>query len=433
MARVGGIAGENIGQIADCYVVWNRSYSGGDKHLVEENKGQLKTSVLIEKGTCSEIIDAAGRKKVNFLPESEKDIYNLGFSQDKWEYTKNKNIVRFATKNWYCRFSSAKKMQILHIKSTDQYIKLAAEINKGNSNYCQAHILLDCDINFKGKSIPVIAANKANPFCGVFDGQGHMIWNGIINDKEANYSALFGYNQGTIINVTFDGRVISEKNAAGFCGVNRGTIDSCAALVRVDTKGDSASGAGIALVNEGMIANSYVVFEPRKGLPAWLIIAAAVVLFVFIGCLGFATISVAMDVDREYVAVETDDFQTKSHEESDGIKNNSHTLSVSLMENITISRSQGLVGLSFSNPAGNVNKLVAELLIEDAEGNRTVVARSGAVLPGYEISQMTLTDEASILTGSETEGIIQLVPYDEKTESRGMVQVELPVNITYVD
>ncbi len=433
MAHIGGIAGENIGQITDCYVVWNRAYHAGEKHLVEDNKGSLTCALLLERDDCLEIIDAAGKRRPDCQIESDQDLFSRGFAKDRWECTKGKNRVRFVSKKFYNRSFPIDKRRTIRIKTVDQYRKVALEINKGNPGYVEAHILIDADLDFKGKDIPIIARDKNHPFLGVFDGQGHMIWNGLINDKDASYVALFGYNQGSIVNVTFDGRVLSEKNAAGICGVNRGTIECCASLVRVDTTGGSASGAGIVSINEGTITMSYAVFDPRRVIPGWAYVTASAVLFILIGCLGYATISVALDADKEYVAIEADDSQQKSDEDDDEVKGDSHSVSFSLMQNVSVSRSTGLVEISLANPSSNANKLVAELLVEDSSGNYVVIARSGAILPGYEISQMKLTDEASAVSLGKSEGVVQLVPYDEKTEAKGMVELEMPVNITYED
>ncbi len=433
MANIGGIAGENLGRITDCYVIWNRPYHNEDKHLIAENNGQLMQAVLIEKGKCLEIIGADGRKRVDYPIESGKDLYKLGFSRDKWEYSEDKYLVRFVDKSWQHAVANIENRHAIHIQSVGEYIEMAEEISKGNTKYTDAYIAIDCDLDFRGKSIPIIAPSKEHPFTGIFDGKGHMIWNGTISDKESNYVAMFGYNQGRIFNVTFDGRCASEKNTAGICGVNRGSIDCCAALVRVDTKGDSASGAGIATINEGSISSSYAVFEPRKALPVWLFIALFAALALFIGILGFATISVALGADKQYMQIENDETQVRTPGPKTVSKGDGHSLTFTLEENVTISREEGLVHLSFANPSNDNCKLVAELQIEDEDGNRITVASSGAVLPGYEISQMTLTDDASILTGEETSGYIQLVPYDKSTEAKGMVQVDLPVTITYED
>ena len=86
-----------------------------------------------------------------------------------------------------------------------------------------------------------------NPFGGIFEGNNHNI-SGIYIDSEENYRGVFGYNQGTIKNVTVKESYIKSKKAyiGGICAYNKGTIENCHNYANIFT--DTLAGAcgGIA-------------------------------------------------------------------------------------------------------------------------------------------------------------------------------------------
>ena len=56
--------------------------------------------------------------------------------------------------------------------------------------------------------------SDSNKFDGTFDGGGFIIRNLTI-DRNENYVGLFGYNTGTIVNVTLENVSIKGKSSVG--------------------------------------------------------------------------------------------------------------------------------------------------------------------------------------------------------------------------
>ena len=107
-------------------------------------------------------------------------------------------------------------------------------------------------------------------------------------------------------------------------------------------------------------------------------------------------------------------------------------MSFTLYEAVEISRGSRTAKIDFINPSSDANKIVVELQVVGSSGERTTVGSSKAVLPGYSISTIPITNPTA-LTGSETKGYIVLVPYDNVTEEKKVVRTELPVTIRYAD
>ena len=74
-------------------------------------------------------------------------------------------------------------------------------------------------------------------YLGVFDGGNHQITISGSSESSA-YQGLFGYNKGTIKNLTVSGTISGTESAAGVASVNRGTIDNCSNTAAISTSGE---------------------------------------------------------------------------------------------------------------------------------------------------------------------------------------------------
>lgn len=92
-------------------------------------------------------------------------------------------------------------------------------------------------------------------YLGVFDGGNHQITISGSSGITA-YQGLFGYNKGTIKNLTVSGTISGSESAAGVASVNRGTIDNCSNTASVSTSAPISFAGGIAGTNSGTIKNS---------------------------------------------------------------------------------------------------------------------------------------------------------------------------------
>lgn len=101
---------------------------------------------------------------------------------------------------------------------------------------------------------PYIGSTK-DGYLGVFDGGNHQITISGTSDESA-YQGLFGYNKGTIKNLTVNGNISGSESAAGVVSVNHGTIDNCSNTASISTSEPISFAGGIAGTNFGTIKNS---------------------------------------------------------------------------------------------------------------------------------------------------------------------------------
>lgn len=119
--------------------------------------------------------------------------------------------------------------------------------------------------NISGKLLNDITVSHWNPiapyhdsldnaYTGVFDGDGKKITIQMTEDN--NYQALFGYNAGTIENLTVAGNVNGSEYAAGIVAINRGIVENCVNEATVQSSDDVSFAGGITASNYGKIINS---------------------------------------------------------------------------------------------------------------------------------------------------------------------------------
>ena len=63
----------------------------------------------------------------------------------------------------------------LRIRSVDEFVQFKDNVSSGTS-YSGTTVFLESDLSFTGKTFDPIG-NESKYFCGVFDGQGHVISN----------------------------------------------------------------------------------------------------------------------------------------------------------------------------------------------------------------------------------------------------------------
>ncbi len=118
----------------------------------------------------------------------------------------------------------------------DQLNLLATQVNGGTS-YEGIYFVLGDDITYTHTTDWNNATSEENnftrigsgpnPFCGIFDGQGHTI-SGIRIYSNDVCQGLFGNIEGTVKNVILDdARITGPNNVGGIVGDNSGTIESC--------------------------------------------------------------------------------------------------------------------------------------------------------------------------------------------------------------
>lgn len=139
---------------------------------------------------------------------------------------------------------------------------LAKFVNEGY-NTSGATFFLTADLSivvngsfYKGESWVPIGSSETNSFKGVFDGQGYVI-NELIINKTNDPGGLFGYvnsEQAVIKNVGVGGGITANDYAGGIVGFLRaGTVENC--WVSMNVNGDKATGGIAGYMDNAKIYN----------------------------------------------------------------------------------------------------------------------------------------------------------------------------------
>ncbi|MDD3369154.1 MAG: hypothetical protein PHP50_09765 [Lachnospiraceae bacterium] len=316
--KIGGFVGQNRGNIRDCYSVTtvrgkknlsgdfaadnsgniSNSYAkmpldaltGG---LTGENTGQIENSYFLHKKkansrSVTRLADAKKGEQLKQLKE-EKNYANLGFDTDEiWEMGDSSIPLRFIPKNWNYAVPEEETEQLteIRISSTDDLLKFAQEVNKGDRNSQRAHVVLTEDLDLKGKEWITIGINRFCAFEGIFDGGGHTIRNFTIKKKETVLKGFFGCLKGQVYNLTVDCLIGNGSFCGGLAAQNEGVIGCCAAVLEIKDKSDMVG--GLVGDNSGEIFQSYAAghiitgillipfFTPLAAIPVALLLGMSV-------------------------------------------------------------------------------------------------------------------------------------------------------------
>uniref|UniRef100_UPI00248EE005 GLUG motif-containing protein n=1 Tax=Barnesiella viscericola TaxID=397865 RepID=UPI00248EE005 len=121
------------------------------------------------------------------------------------------------------------------------------------ANYLSSHFILMNDIDLTNETWNQIGSFD-QPFCGVFDGNGHKILGASINSSASLWSGFFGYlNQGTIKNLHLEN--LSLKGNAIVGGLvgqidNGGVVKNCIVEGSV-TSFDNIAGGIVGCIYNG--------------------------------------------------------------------------------------------------------------------------------------------------------------------------------------
>lgn len=135
------------------------------------------------------------------------------------------------------------------ISTPEQLMKFAALVNGENNG---ANAVLTADIDMSSQSWSGIASNQ--DYTGVFDGQGHTIFN--LTGTEG----LFANNSGTVKNVRLENVSITREggNLGAVVGVNTGTVFNCFSSGSITGTGTNAWSIGglVGHNNGGILSGS---------------------------------------------------------------------------------------------------------------------------------------------------------------------------------
>ena len=117
-----------------------------------------------------------------------------------------------------------------------------------------AYYKLGANIDLTGRTWTSIGTST-NPFIGNIDGTGYTISNLSYDNEEGENVGLFGYNSGTISNITLENITVKGKsNVGGLAGYNTGTVTKC--TVKGNITGSGNNVGGLIGYNSGSVTNN---------------------------------------------------------------------------------------------------------------------------------------------------------------------------------
>ena len=424
---IGGFTALNTGVIADCYCVYVTASKKTARCFSEKNTGKIYTSLSVDRGRIEELWNGDGRT-VRKTIQNEDEAKKLGFHiGDPWEYAGGKTVLRFFEKSFFKELALQKSKPIL-IKSACDLESFCDLVNKGDQRMMNAHLLLAGDIDGKGKNLPPIGNTRQNAFLGVFDGGGYTIKNYRVVSEGIGNVGFFGYLRGTVANLSLDIFVKGEGNPGILCGTNDGNITCCGAVGRLSGKGDRLNIGGLTGQNFGRIERSYAAVQiahlPIPILPIALFSSPVLLL----GIVAFLAIPAVKAVDTPYSPIASDSNQIRiPEEEGQKAGSSGNSISFRFNETLHIDAETGNVYIDFKNPSYAKNNIVVTL---EAKDDRSVMARTGAISPGYGVDYLRLNDNGyEKINSGAREGVITLKAYSVENNDKAMIDTELPVHI----
>lgn len=434
----GGLTGINYAQIIDSYAV----SSGNGGAVCGINNGNIVRCYGNSSSKCVSIVKAGKEtdswaiKKASAL--QEKDIKTWDFERT-WTFSKN-GLPIFKSDNWYAD-NNLKKFDLI-IDTASKLIDFANQVWSGNKDMAEKNVLITADIDLKNKKIKPIGTSD-NPYTGTFDGAGHVISNVKVVAEENTAAGLFGViTRARICNLTVKGNVYGGSDTGVLCGVNDlSEILCCSTIGEVHGYG---SAGGLCGNNRGIISkcNFYGYIRKKKHNYSlkWLLPICAV-LFLEVGTISVLAMTspntgwshVYKPVAKEKSIKPILDDRT----ESEGTTTSANSVSIKVNSQATYYGGKKL-SLVMSNPSVSNQNAVMEVLVAqeyvngdisyeeakifDAQYNYCVVAKTGAVPPGYKVDEFNwLGYPEEDLTSGNYPAFVKIYFYDVETNEKSLL------------
>lgn len=357
------------------------------------------------------------------------------------------------------------------ISSMEDLMEMASKVNTGDQIAATANYVLTCDINLKGRAWSPIGLSALIPFQGSFDGNGYSIHNFIVKSHKFEYTGLFGYvHNGTIENLHVDGIISSGTYAGTMAGsLENGIIKNCVANGQV--YGAKYIGGFVAR-NNGLIEKCMFqgLLENSSFLPILYTTTLVASLFFLLSSLPVShpqttpTMSYRQtpELAKYYPPIQFDEDSSQIKDDTSEPITEGNSVSFSFASTLYAANGTAKATLSFANPGESNHNIIIELQITDAEMLRTtnstgrdqaqqkqleaspdystetsriILARSGAIAPGYHLESIPLQalPDGTYLKAGEYHAIIYLSFYDMITNEMSMVHSQTPVTLVITE
>lgn len=432
----GGLAGINYSIISDSYAI--SAIKGGA--VCGSNEGKIIrcygncTGKDVSVVTTGEEIHSWMVRKASEL--QKYDVIEWDF-RHIWSHNKEGFPV-FKKDNWYASCNLGEKYLI--IDTEEKFLNFANQIRMGNKEAAKRNVLLTADLNFKNKKINPVGT-KENPYGGIFNGAGHVISNFQITKNDKSAVGLFGEtDRAKICNLTVKGNVYGGADTGLLCGICKKTeILCCSAMGEVHGTGFVG---GLCGKNLGVIRKcnfyGYIRRKRHCGGLKWLIPVAAI----FMMEVGTVTIMAMASPDTSwkgvYKPVEREtSIKPIVHDRIEEKSTESNSVTIKIDNEASFDGGKKLL-LAMSNPSVSNQDAVMEVLVakDYIDGRMTyeeagtyneqyeyyVVAKTGAIPPGYQIDEFDwLGCSDSTLASGKYPAFVKIYFYDEQTNEKSLI------------
>lgn len=470
---MGGLVGTNAGTVESCYSRLEVSgRQAGFSGLCGSNAGVIRQSFHtggvrgLDAGLCAEgerqncyfftRADEAERARrlrdgelwrEDSSVRSERDARALGFDEVTWGHTADRNVLAFNEDTWLCDLEplpalpaagplGGRAREEIAVGSASDLEDLARRVNAGDAAARTAHVTLTADIDLAGRAWTPIGCDLAHSFRGALDGRGHAIKNFRVSAKGLGYRGLFGVVEDSLCNLTVDCAVAGDGVVGTLAGqLLGGSVRCCGAVASLRPGNGAEAVGGLVGINCGTIERSYAAgrasFAPPLLAPyplavLALLLASLVVVAMIVSHPPRRPVNNVVEPDDNQLAIPAADLPDLVAAPA----GERHSVSFSTSTEATADLATGEVDIDYksTNPDAD-QKVVVQLRLSTG----VVIAETGAIMPGHEISGMRLTDRAMAeLEPGRYSAFVYMVPYSVEDESRGFTEIDVPVTLTVV-
>lgn len=105
------------------------------------------------------------------------------------------------------------------------------------------------------------------------------------------------------------------------------------------------------------------------------------------------------------------------------------SVTISFMDNITYTLSTGKLSLFYQNPGASTHNVVVQVILVRGE-DEYLLAQSGIMEPGYQVTSLNVDSNAPQLSEGGYEGKMRLRFYDRESGERAIVDTDIPCTVT---
>lgn len=133
-----------------------------------------------------------------------------------------------------------------------------------------------------------------------------------------------------------------------------------------------------------------------------------------------------MEEDPDATEIEDDNSEKVEVDKGGG------SVTISFTDNIQYSLSTGELSLYYQNPNASTHNVVVQVILENGE-DEYLLAQSGILKPGYQVSRLTAEKDIPQLSAGGYNGKLKLLFYDPETGERAIVDTDVPCTVTVVE